>query len=330
MRRRAFITLLGGAAAAWPRTAHAQQADRMRRLGVLIGGSRDDPGWERYTTAFREALAKLGWIEGGNLRIDLGFAAGDPDRARAAAAELLRSAPEVIFTSSGFATRAAQQLTRTIPIVFAGPSLAVGENEARPTGNVTGFPILYPSIAGKWVELLKEVDARISRIALIDSPNTLPTATGSSYIRSIEQAAPALAVKAIEAPFHSSTELERAIDAFAAQPNGGVIVLPSAATSIRENRDLIRRLAAQYRLPAIHWDNSYPAEGGLMSYGSDFEELHRRAASYVDRILRGAKVSELPVERPTKFELIINLKAARAIGLEVPPALLALADEVIE
>jgi putative ABC transport system substrate-binding protein len=223
-----------------------------------------------------------------------------------------------------------QEQTRTIPIVFAGPSNVIVKNEARPEGNITGFPISYPSIAGKWVELLKEVDPRLTRIALIDSPNTLPTATGSSYILSIERAGPALAVKTIDAPFHGATELERAIDGFAVQPDGGLIVLPSAATSVRENRDLVRRLAAQYRLPAIHWDNSYPEEGGLMSYGSNYEELHRRAATYVDRILRGAKVSELPVERPTKFELIINLKAAKAIGLDIPPALLALADQVIE
>jgi putative ABC transport system substrate-binding protein len=326
MRRREFITLLGGAATAWSQVARGQQPGR--RLGLLIGGSADDPGWQRYTAAFREALAKLGWIDGSNLRIDLGFAAGDPDRARAAAAELVRLSPDVIFASSGFATLAARQQTATIPIVFAGPSLAVGENEARPAGNITGFPILYPSIAGKWVELIKEVDPRITTIALTESP--FGAVTGSAYVRSIEQAAPALAVNVINAPFRSSIELERAIDAFAARPNGGLVVLPSAATSTRENRGLIRRLAEEHRLPAIHWDGFYPAEGGLMSYGSDFEELHRRAASYVDRILRGAKVSELPVERPTKFKLVINLKAAKAIGLDAPPALLALADEVLE
>jgi putative ABC transport system substrate-binding protein len=329
MNRRDMIALIGSAAA-WPVAARAQQHDRVRRLGMLIGGSADDPGWQRYTAAFREALAKLGWIDGVNLSIDLGFAAGDLDRARAAAAELVGLGPDVIFASSGFATRAAQQQTGAIPIVFAGPGLPSGENDARPAGNITGFPILYPSIAGKWVELLKEADPGVSRVALIDSPNTLPTATGSSYIRSIQQAAPALAVKTINAPFHKSTELERSIDAFATQPNGGLIVLPSAATSIRENRDLVRRVAESHRLPAIHWDGLYPAEGGLMSYGSNFEELHRRAASYVDRILRGAKVSELPVERPTKFDLVVNLKAAKAIGLTVPERFLLLADEVIE
>jgi putative tryptophan/tyrosine transport system substrate-binding protein len=321
--RRQFITLLGGAAA-WPLAAYAQQAGPIRRVGALIGGSEDDPSSRRYAAAFRDGLAKLGWTEGRNLRIDLRFAV-DPDRARAAAAELVSLSPEVIFVSTGVATRAMQQQTRTIPIVFAGPGGSV-ENVARPEGNSTGFPILYPSIATKWVELLKAADPRIVRVGLIYSP--VPNVP--DYIPTIEGAAPALAVKVIAVPFDNASELERSIDAFASEPNGSLIAIPGAATSTRDSRDLVRGLAEKHRLPTIHWDNPFPMEGGLMSYGSNYEDLNRRAAIYVDRILRGAKVSELPVERPTKFELVINVKAAKAIGLTIPEAFLLRADELIE
>jgi putative ABC transport system substrate-binding protein len=324
--RRDFITLVGGAAT-WPVAARAQRVGQTRRIGMLIGGSANDPGWQRYAAAFRETLAKLGWIDGGNLRIEICVAFGDIIHARASAAELVSLSPDVIFASSGVATRAVQGQTKTIPIVFTGPSNAVaGENEARPAGNITGFPILYPSIAGKWVQLLREADIRVARVALVHA-----TDTGySAYISPIEEAAQVLAVKVVPAPFGDAAELAHAIDAFAAEPDGGLIVLPGAATSTRDSREVIRALAARHRLPAIHWDSSYPAEGGLMSYGSNFEELHRRAATYVDRILRGAKVSELPIERPTKFELSIDVKTAKTLGLAVPPSLLAVADEVIE
>ena len=330
MRRRDFITLLGAAATAWPLAARAQQGDRMRRIGVLIGGSENDPVSRRYPAALREGLAKLGWMDGGNLRIDVRFEVGDFDHARVAAAELVGLGPDVIFVNGGSTTRAIVQQTKTIPIVFVGPSNVVADEDiSRPKGNVTGFPILYPSIASKWVELLKEADPRVARVALVRNA----TGTGfadSSYVAPIEEAAPALAVKVIPAPFSNVAELERVIDTFATQPNGALIAIPGTATATRDSRDLMRRLAGQHRLPTIHWDNYYPAEGGLMSYGSNAEDLHRRAASYVDRILRGAKVSELPVDRPTKFELIINVKAAKAIGLAIPEAFLLRADELVE
>jgi putative ABC transport system substrate-binding protein len=329
MKRREFITLLSAAGVAWPIAARAQQGERMRRVGALIGGAGNDTASQRYAAAFREGLAKLGWMDGGNLRLDLRFAVGDFDRGSATAAELVSLAPDVIFVSTGTATRAMQQQTQKIPIVFAGPTGDIVKNVARPEGNITGFPILYPSIAGKWVELLREAAPRIARVALIRNPAGTGFAD-TAYIPAIEEAAPALAVKVIAAPFQNNAELERAIGAFAAEPSGGLIVMPGTDTSTRENRDLIRNLAAKHRLPTIHWDNSYPAEGGLMSYGSDFADLHRRAASYVDRILRGAKVSELPVERPTKFELVINVKAAKAIGLTIPEAFLLRADMLIE
>jgi putative ABC transport system substrate-binding protein len=229
------------------------------------------------------------------------------------------------------ATRAVQRQTQSIPIVFAGPGDNIVQNIARPEGNTTGFPILYSSIAGKWVELLKEVDPRVARVGLVNNPVPAPTGfSGESYVSVIEAVAPALSVKVIPTSFHDDAELERAIDAFAAEPNGALIVIPGTSTATRNNRDVIRRMAEQRRLPTIHWDSSFPTEGGLMSYGGDFADLHRRAASYIDRILRGAKVSELPVERPTKFELIVNVRAAKTLGRTIPEAFLLRADELIE
>jgi putative ABC transport system substrate-binding protein len=331
MRRREFITLLGGAATAWPIGASAQQGERMRRVGMLIGGSAEDPSAQRYIAVFLDAMAKLGWTEGRNLRIDLHYALGDFGHVRASAAEIVRLAPDAIFTSSGNPTLAMTQETSTIPIVFTGPSNVVPAetNIARPQANVTGFPILYPSIAAKWVELLREVDPRISQVGLIRNPAGRDFG-GSSYVGPIEEAALGRAMRAVRIPFQNAGELEQGVAAFGAPRGGGLIVIPGTETATRENRDLIRHSAEQHRLPVIHFDRDYPNEGGLMSYGSNYEDLVRRAAVYVDRILRGAKVSELPVERPNKFELIINLKAAKAIGLEVPPSLLARADEVIE
>jgi putative ABC transport system substrate-binding protein len=331
MRRREFITFLGGAAATWPLAARAQQPNRVRRVGMLMGGLESDPRPQRHAAIFKEELARLGWTEGRNLRIDLRFAV-DSEQSGRAAAELVSLAPEVIHVSTGTPTRAVRRQTRTIPIVFTGPSTVVADvNVNRPQGNITGFPFIYPSIGGKWVELLKEADARVTTVALINSPDpTAPLAVGSGYIPFIEEAAAALAVKAIVANFQSAAELEQAIDTFAAEPNRGLIVLSGTVTSTRDNQDLVRKLAVKYRLPVMHWDSSYPTEGGLMSYASNFDDLHRRAASYVDRILRGAKVSELPVERPTKFELIINVGAAKAIGLTIPEAFLLRADELIE
>jgi putative tryptophan/tyrosine transport system substrate-binding protein len=330
MKRRDFITLLGSAAA-WPRAARAQQTNPLRRVAALIGGGpAGDPVSEGYAAAFRIGLAKLGWIEGRNLRLDLRFA--DSDLIHATAAEMIRLGPEVIFAATGAPEREMQELTQTIPIVFMGPSdVAVGvQNIAHPEGNVTGFPVLYPSIAGKWLELLKEIAPRIGRVAIIVPGVTGGSRAGPTYMPWIERAASVLDVRPIPILWVNSFELERAVDTFATEPDGGMIVLPSTQSASRNNDGLIRRLAEKYRLPVIHGDKLYPAEGGLMSYGSDPVDLCLRAASYVDRILRGEKVSNLPVQLPTKFDLIVNLKAARAIGLTIPESFLARADEVIE
>jgi putative tryptophan/tyrosine transport system substrate-binding protein len=329
MLRREFIAGLGSAAA-WPVVARAQQGDRMRRIGVLMGGTRSDPVWQAYMAEVRNVLERLGWTEGRNLRIDLRFGESDASRMRAQAAELVTLAPEVILAASGVATMAVQGATATIPIIAVGAGLRE-INTARPVGNVTGFASLYDSIGGKWVELLKEAAPRVERIGVIFDPDAIGTGRFTSvYEASIEAAAQALSVPVVSMPFRNAAELEHAISAFATKSNGGLVVLPSAATATRDDRQTILLLAAGNRLPVIHWDKTYPAEGGLMSYGSDFDDLYRRAAGYVDRILRGAKVSELPVEFPTKFELVVNLKNAKAIGLNVPETFLLRADEVIE
>ena len=261
------------------------------------------------------------------MRIDIRYAADDPERIRAYAAELVGLSPDVIVASSGAATQAVQQRTQTIPIVFnaAGDSVANGlvRNIARPEGNVTGFSVAEPSIAGKRLELLKEAAPRITRVAIIYSPGL--AATAPNYIASIEGAAPALGVQAAKMPVRNAVEIVRAIDAFAAEPNGGVLVLPP--TPVRES---ILQLTAQHRLPAIFPARADAAAGGFMSYDSDRSEMTRRAASYVDRLLRGAKVADLPVQFPTKFELIVNLRTAKAIGLTIPEAFLLHADELIE
>jgi putative tryptophan/tyrosine transport system substrate-binding protein len=332
MKRREFIALLGAATVAWPLPARAQQGARVRRVGQLMGGAGND---HVNTTAFREGLASFGWIEGRNLRIDLRYGDGDPVRIRAHAAELVSLAPEVILASSPAACRAVQQHTQTIPIVVAvdSPGASGVQNIARPEGNTTGFPSLYYSIGGKWLELLKEVAPRLARVALVFNPDTSLSAAlapGTGYFAAIEAAAPVLGVQTISMPFHSPTDLDREVEAFAAEPNSAIIVIPGAGTNTPDIRQSILLLAARLGLPTIHWDKTYPAEGGLMSYGTDQIDLHRRAASYVDRLLRGAKVSELPVQYPTKFDLVVNLRAARAIGLTIPEAFLPRADELIE
>jgi putative ABC transport system substrate-binding protein len=329
LRRRTFITLLASAAT-WPLAARAQQGERVRRIGVLTGGAENDPANQAAIAALRDGLAKLAWAEGRNLRIELRFGGGDADRFRAYAAELVSLAPEVIVTSGGAAARAMEQQTQTVPVIFtgAGSSIDAGlvKNLAHPEGNVTGIANLFSSIGGKWLELLKEAAPRVERVAVIYNPQLLLNDNG--YISSIEEAARVLAVKAIKVPYSDAVDLVRAIDAFAAQPNGGLIVLPPAPTPANSGTTL--RLAAQHRLPTIYPNRSQAAEGGLMAYGSNPVDRLRRAASFVDRILRGAKVSELPVEFPTKFELAINLKTAKAIGLTIPEAFLLRADELIE
>jgi putative ABC transport system substrate-binding protein len=324
MRRREFFTLLGGVAAC-PLTARAQQDGQVRRIAALLG---DAPP---YFAAFREAIAKLGWIEGRNLRIDLRAGADDPNRIRAAAAELVALAPDAVVTSTLLATRAMQQQTQSIPIIFTavgGDPVAAGvvSSIAHPEGNTTGFTNLFNSISGKWMELLKEAAPRVTRVALLFNPAATPRPP-RGYIAQAEAAAPALAVQLIQMPVRNDLELVRAIDAFGGEQNGGLILLPP----FTGNLDLLIRLAKQHRLPAMFPDRGFVVRGGgLMSYASIAADRYRGAASYVDRILRGAKVSELPVQYPTKFELVINLKVAKLIGLTIPESLLVRADEVIE
>jgi putative tryptophan/tyrosine transport system substrate-binding protein len=328
MRRREFITLLGGAAA-WPLAARAQQSGRVRRVGMLLNGGENDRLRQAYLGAMREGLAKLGWVEGRNLQIDLRWnddAAGfDRD-----ATELVNLAPDVIVTSGGAATRAVQQQTHTIPIVFAvgGDAVANGlvHNIARPDGNVTGFSSPEPSVAGKWLELLKEAAPRVTRVAILFNPDL--AATAPIYVSLIEAVAPALGVEVSTMPIHNAVEIVRAIDAFAAEAGGGLIVLPPApAPNIRE---ALLQLVAQHRVPAIYATRDVARAGGLLTYSADTIDHYRRAASYVDRLLRGGKIGELPIQFPIKYELMINLKAAKAIGLKIPESFLLRADEILE
>jgi putative ABC transport system substrate-binding protein len=330
LNRRRLMVLLG--AAALPLAARAQQPDRMRRIGMLLDGTESDQTTQARIAALREGLAKLGWVEDRNLRIDLRFAGDDSDRFRAHAAELVSLAPEVIVTGTGGTTRALQQKTRSIPIVItaAGDPIANGtvKSLARPEGNVTGVTNLFGSIGGKWLELLKEAAPRVERVALIDNLQVDRPATGSVYIPSIADAARTLGVKTVNMPYRDPVDIVRAMDAFAAEPNGGLISLPPPPNAT--SRQTIFRLAAQHRLPAIFADRSLAAEGGLMAYGSVALDRFRRAAFFVDRILRGAKVSELALEFPTKFELVINVKTAKEMGLTIPESFLLRADELLE
>jgi putative tryptophan/tyrosine transport system substrate-binding protein len=328
--RREFITLLGGAAAGWPLTARAQQDGRVWRIAWLLGGAESDRDRQAYVVAMKESLAKLGWTDGRNLRIDIRWA-DDLDRLGSYATELAGFAPDVILTNGSAAMRSLQKATRTIPIVFtSGPDpVAAGlvRNIARPEGNITGFGSSEPTVTGKQLELLKEAVPRIARVALIFNTD-LAGQIALSYFASIEAAAATLGVQAIQTPVRNAVDVVRAVDAFAAEPSGGILILPPPpATGIL---DAILQLAGQHRLPAIYPSVTHAAAGGLLAYATDRLDQHRRAAAYVDRLLRGAKVSELPVQFPTKFELVVNLKTAKAIGLTIPEAFLLRADEVIE
>jgi len=330
MRRREFITLLGSAVATGPLAANAQRPESMRRIGLLSVFTENDPVGQALVTALREGLAGLGWIEDRNLRIELRFGGDDPDRIRAYAAELVSRAPEVIVTDSGDSTRTLQQQTRSIPIVItgAGDPIINGlvKNVAHPEGNVTGITNLYGSIGGKWLELLKEAVPRIETVGLIrDSRLEL---AGSSYISSIEDAARLLAVRTVDMPYRDADDIACAVDAFAGEPNGGLVILPPATSAV--NRQTIVRLSIQHRLPTLHYGRLFAVEGALIAYSSPGPDRSRRAAFFVDHILRGAKVSDWPIEYPTKFELVVNLKTAKAIGLTIPEAFLARADELIE
>jgi len=328
MRRREFITLLGGAAIAWPLAARAQQ---MRRIGVLMSGSADDPAALAQISAFAQGLQERGWSVGVNVRIDYRWGAGNVDRFRKYAAELVALAPDVILATAGSIVAALQQASRTVPIVFVTTIDPVGgglvESLARPGGNATGFSTREFSMFGKSLELLKEIAPRMSRVAVIRDP---AVAAGSGGFAAIQTVAPSFGVELTPIGVRTADEIERSIVAFARSGNGGVIVVGPTSSVVQPHRNLIITLATQHRLPAIYTNTIWSKAGGLISYGPDNLDQFRRAASYVDRILKGEKPGDLPVQAPIKYELVINLKTAKALGIEVPPTLLARADEVIE
>jgi putative tryptophan/tyrosine transport system substrate-binding protein len=327
IRRRELIAALGGAAA-WPLAARAQQRERIRRIGVLIHFSESQPAGQRYVAAFRQGLKELGWTDGGNVRIDVRWVAGNPERLRSYAAELVALAPDVILASYTPAVLALQQTSRSVPIVFVGVIDAVGSSlvktMARPRGNATGFLVFEYSIASKWFELLKEITPRVSRVAVLRDPTV---AAGIGQFAAIQALAP-IGVELSVIDIDDIGEIERDIAALADGPNGGLIVTPNGFTT--NHPDRIAALAARHELPAVYPFRYFVEAGGLISYGSDEGDQYRRAAAYVDRILRGEKPADLPVQAPNKYELVINLKTAKALGLDMPPTLLARADEVIE
>jgi putative ABC transport system substrate-binding protein len=329
IRRREFITLLGGAAAAWPLAARAQQPDRMRLIGVLVGNEQSELT-RSWLAAFLGALSKLGWTEGSNLRIELRWSAGDADRMRTLAKELVDLRPDAILGVTTPVIRALARETRTIPIVFTSVSDPIGSgfaaSFAHPGGNITGFMTNDPTFGGKWVELLKEIAPRTVRVSLLFNPATAVPL--QYYMPSIQTAASLFSVQVNAAPVHAKDEIEVAIAAQTRDPGGGLIVMPDVFNE--PNRKLIIALAAHYRVPTIYYNRFFSETGGLISYGDARSELFRLAAGYIDRVLKGEKPADLPVQAPTKFELVINLKTAKALGLTVPDKMLALADEVIE
>ncbi len=330
MNRRKFITLLGGAAAASPLAARAQETTGMRRIGVLMGYAESDREGQANVAAFRGGLQKFGWTEGRNIRIDTRWAAADADLMQRFAKELVALQPDLILTQNTPTTAAVLQQTRTIPIIFANVSDPVGSGFVaslpRPGGNVTGFIDMEASMAGKWLELLKEVAPRVTRVAFLFNPATAPFA--EYYVTPFKAAATSFAVEAIAAPVRDTSELESVVAGQAREPDGGLIVMPEAFMNV--HRVEVTSLAAHYRLPAVYPRRFFAELGGLLSYGNDQSDNFRRTATYADSILHGAKPNELPIEQPTKFELVINLKTAKALGLTVPPSILARADEVIE
>jgi len=326
--RRKFLATLGGAAA-WPLAAHAQQPERMRRIGVLISLAENDAEGQARIAAFLKGLQQLGWTEGRNVRIDYRWGAGDPDRYRTYAAELVALAPDVLLATGGSVIPSLLQATRTVPIVFTQTTDPVGagfvNSLARPGGNATGFLAFEYGISAKWLELLKEIAPRVTRAAVI---RDVALASGTGQWGALQSVAPSFGVELSPVNMLDAGEIERAVAAFARSPNGGMILTGSALAVV--HRDLIIALAARHKLPAIYFERNFVGAGGLISYGPDSMDLHRRAAGYVDRILKGEKPAELPVQAPTKYELAINLKTAKALGLDAPPTVLARADEVIE
>jgi len=329
MQRRDFITLAGGAAAAWPFVVRAQ-SDRTRRIGIMMAYAVSDPEGQTWVAAFRDELQKVGWTEGRNIRIDYGWAAVDPELMQQIAKELVAQQPEVIVTQNTPTTKAVMQQTRTIPIIFANVADPVGTGFVasfpRPGGNVTGFINMEGSLGGKWLELLKEIAPAVNRVALLFNPKTAPFA--KYFLDPFKVAARSLAVEAISAPVRDVSELDSVVAALAREPNAGLIAMPNAFLNV--HRTQILSLAERYRLPAAYPFRFFAKLGGLLSFGVDPLSNFRRAATYVDRILKGEKPTDLPVQAPTKYELVINLKTAKALGLTVPQSLLVAANEVIE
>ena len=329
MKRREFITLLGGAAVAWPLTARAQQAERMRRIGVLMGMKADDPEGLARLAAFAQGLQQSGWTIGQNVRVDYRWRGSNADNMRKYAAELVALAPDVILAHSSAAVAPLLQATRTIPIVFTIVADPVGagyvDSLARPGGNATGFAWAEYSIGGKWLEMLKEIAPRVTRAAVL---RDAALAVGTGQFGAIQSVAPSFGVELTPVGVRGAEEIERGITTFAQGTNSGLIM--TGSTGALFHRGLIVRLAARHRLPAVYFGRYFVTGGGLISYAPDYIDLFRRPASYVDRILKGEKPADLPVQAPTKYDLVINLKTAKALGLEIPDKLLALADEVIE
>jgi ABC-type uncharacterized transport system substrate-binding protein len=327
MQRRGFVMLLGGLAA-WPLAARGQ-AERMRRIGALSGIGVDDPESQARIAVFGEVLQQLGWTDGSNVRIDHRWGDGDPGNIQKQAAQLVALAPDVILATGGSATEQLLRATRSVPIVFVivpGPVGSGFVNRlSRPGGNVTGFMAYEYNLSGKWLELLKQTAPRVTQVAVLRDP---ALTAGIGLFAIIQSAASSLGVEVMPINVGSATEIERAIDAFAREPNGGLIVTPGPRTAVQ--RELIVALAARHRIPAVYAARYFVAGGGLISYGPDYVDQFRRAAGYVDRILKGDKPADMPVQAPTKYELVINLNTAKALGMTVPPTLLAIADEVIE
>jgi putative ABC transport system substrate-binding protein len=327
LRRRDFIAGLGGTAA-WPLATRAQQADRVRRIGVLMPGDENDPKQKRRLSAFAQALADFGWTDGRNVRMDLRWG-GDINRIRALAQELVGLQPDIIVTTATPTTAAVQRETRTIPVVFATVADPVASGLVprldRPGGNVTGFAVFEPSLGGKWLELLSEIAPGLKRAAIMFNPDTAPAST---YTPSFETAARSLKVEAITAPVRDEVEIETAIVAVGRDPGSGLVIMPDAF--MVSHRAPIILAAARNNVPAVYNQSPFARDGGLLSYGIDTVDSYRRAASYVDRILRGEKPGDLPVQLPTKFEMVVNRKTANALGLAIPPSILLRADEVID
>jgi putative tryptophan/tyrosine transport system substrate-binding protein len=329
VKRREFISLLGGATVAWPLAARAQPAERVRRIGVLLPAAADDAEFQARVGAFQQGLALLGWTIGRNVRIDSRWATANIAEIRRHAAELVALAPDIILAHGDTAVGALLQVTRTVPIVFAVVADPVGagfvNSLSRPGGNVTGFMNFEYSISGKWLELLKEIAPGVMRVAVLRDP-AIPG--GPAQFGVIQALSPSLRVEVIPVNVGDAGEIERAVAVFARSANGGLIVPGSNLVTL--HRDLIITLAVRHKLPAVYYERFFVAAGGLVSYGPEFVDQYRRAAGYVDRILKGEKPADLPVQQPTKYALVINLKTAKALGLTVPPTLLARADEVIE